>query len=470
MKTDIGLIGLAVMGENLALNIESRGYSVSVHNRSPEKTDNFKEQKAHDKRFVFAYSPEEFVKSLSSPRKIILMVKAGPPVDQFIDTLVPLLDKGDVIIDGGNSLYTDTERRAEALKAKGLHYLGVGVSGGEEGARFGPSLMPGGTKEGYDNVSEILEKIAADSDSGKCVTYVGPGGAGHFVKMVHNGIEYGDMQLIAETYDIMKNSLKLKNQEMAEIFEEWNNGILSSYLIEITYKILKKKDPENNKFILDVIVDKAGQKGTGIWTVATSLEYGIPVPTISAAVIARGMSFRNEFREIGSSLLGEQPVDTIKEDKSRVITMLHNALYTAKVISYSQGFDLISTISALKGWNINKTEVARIWKGGCIIRARFLNEIMDVYSNETGIEHLLFSKKFSKKVKNYEADLKSIVLAGTSCNLPLFAYSSALNYLSALRRKRLPQNLTQAQRDFFGAHTYERTDKPGIFHTEWEEK
>ncbi|MBN2062874.1 MAG: NADP-dependent phosphogluconate dehydrogenase [Deltaproteobacteria bacterium] len=470
MKSDIGLIGLGVMGENLALNIESRGYSVSVYNRTPSVTDEFKQTKAPGKKFIFSYSLKQLVKSIQKPRKIIMMVSAGLPVDLVIGSLIPLLNKGDVLIDGGNSLYTDTERREAALKKRKLNYIGIGVSGGEKGARFGPALMPGGTREGYDYVAGIFEKIAAESDSGKCVTYVGPGGAGHYVKMVHNGIEYGDMQLIAETYDIMKNSLKLTNKEMADIFEAWNKDILSSYLIEITYKILRKRDKETDNDLIDMILDKAGQKGTGAWTVAASLEYGIPVPTISSAVIARGMSYRNDLRYNTLRILGDPAIDIIKEDKSKIITMLHNALYAAKIISYSQGFDLISSVSDLKKWNINKCEVARIWKGGCIIRARFLNEIMNVYTEEPGIPHLLLSKKFSKDIINYEENLKNVVLMGMKSNVPLFAYSSAFNYLTSLRKKRLPHNLTQAQRDFFGAHTYKRTDREGDFHTEWEDE
>jgi 6-phosphogluconate dehydrogenase len=467
MTSDIGLIGLAVMGENLVLNIEGRGYSVSVYNRTSSRTENFKENTPLDKKITYTYSLEEFVQSLSRPRKIILMVKAGNPVDLVIDSLLPLLDKDDLIIDGGNSFYKDTERREAALQDKGFFYIGTGVSGGEMGARFGPSLMPGGTKQGYENVSKILEKIAAESDSGKCVTYVGPGGAGHFVKMVHNGIEYGDMQLIAETYDIMKNALGLGNSEIADIFEKWNNGILSSYLIEITYKIFRQKDDKTDKDLIDIILDKAGQKGTGAWTVASSLEYGIPIPTIAAAVTARGMSYRVDLRKTAAGILGDHAVETINE-KEQVLAMLHNALYAAKIVSYSQGFDLISSVSELKKWNVNKREVARIWKGGCIIRARFLDEIMDIYSKEPDLPHLLFSKKFSKDILDCEKDLKKVVLAGMKSNVPLFAFSSALNYLTSLRRKRLPQNLTQAQRDFFGAHTYKRLDRDGDFHTEWE--
>ena len=471
MEKTIGLIGLAVMGANLALNIESRGYKVAVYNRTAAKTDNLKSTEGYGKNFIFTYSPEELIASLPHPRTVILMVKAGKAVDILIESLIPLLDKGDLLIDGGNSLYTDTERREEYLREKGLNYLGLGVSGGEEGARLGPSLMPGGTREGYDMVADVLEKIAARADGEPCVTYIGPGGAGHFVKMVHNGIEYGDMQLIAEVYDLMKHMLGLSNGEMASIFEEWNRGILSSFLIEITARILSREDDQEGRDdLIDLILDKAGQKGTGAWTVAASLDYGIPIPTIAAAVTARGLSSRLRLREQGSSILGKAPLIQIRENRERYIGLLRDALYAAKIISYSQGFDLITSVSEMKDWEIERSEVARIWKAGCIIRAELLGDIVETYKSENEVPHLLMSSRFAGETTERLSALREIVAAGTAHGIPLFAFSSALNYITSLMRVRLPQNLTQAQRDFFGAHTYERTDRKGTFHTEWEPK
>ncbi|MGY6528729.1 MAG: decarboxylating NADP(+)-dependent phosphogluconate dehydrogenase [Cyanobacterium sp.] len=468
-KRTFGVIGLAVMGENLALNVESRGFPIAVYNRSPDKTENFMATRAKDKDVKAAYSLEEFVKTLERPRKILVMVKAGGPVDAVIQQLKPLLEEGDMIIDGGNSLYEDTERRTKELEATGLGFMGMGVSGGEEGALNGPSLMPGGTESAYQDLEPILTKIAAQVDDGPCVTYIGPGGAGHYVKMVHNGIEYGDMQLIAEAYDLLKNGLGLSNERLHEVFSEWNKTEeLDSFLIDITANIFPKKDPETGKHLIDLIMDAAGQKGTGRWTVVSSLELAVPIPTIYAAVNARVISgFKDERVKASQELKGVTSEFT--GDVESFIPKVRDALYCSKMCSYAQGMALIAKASEEFGFNINLPEVARIWKGGCIIKAGFLGKINKAFSDNPDLPNLLLAPEFKQSMLDRQQAWRDVLMMATSMGIPAPAFNASLDYFDSYRSERLPQNLTQAQRDYFGAHTYERTDKPRgeFFHTEW---
>lgn len=469
-KAKIGLVGLGVMGENLALNIERNGYPIAVYNRSPDKVDAFMEERAKGKEVIGCKDVKTFVDSLESPRKIILLVKAGAPVDGTIDMLRPFLDDGDIIIDGGNSHYEDTRRREKSLAMDNLFFIGSGVSGGEEGALNGPSLMPGGNKEAYEKIKPIWEAIAAKVDDGPCVTYLGPDGAGHFVKMVHNGIEYGDMQLIAEVYDIMRHGLGMEAEEIADTFTEWNEGILDSYLIEITSKILTVKDPETHKALVDLIVDKAGQKGTGRWTSQVALEVGVPIPTIDAALTARMLSSMKDERTVAAKTLqGPVPIVSDEEDKDDFLDCLAEALYASKVCSYAQGMALIRAGSEHFSWNINLAETARIWKGGCIIRAELLEEIRKAYADNPNLPNLLIDKGFASYIVGVQQDWRHVISFAQNNGIPVPALSASLAYFDMYRSERLPQNLTQAQRDFFGAHTYERVDKPelGFVHTEW---
>ncbi len=467
MAQSFGVIGLAVMGENLALNVERNGFPVSVYNRSREKTDAFMEQRAQGKNVVATYTIEEFVASLERPRKILIMVKAGAPVDAVIDQLTPLLDEGDVMIDGGNSLFTDTARRAQKLEAAKFTFIGMGVSGGEEGALNGPSLMPGGTKQAYEYLEPILTKIAAQVDDGACVSYIGPGGAGHYVKMVHNGIEYGDMQLIAEAYDLLKSVVGLNNDELHEVFTEWNTtDDLNSYLIEITADIFKRIDPDTGLPIVELILDAAGQKGTGRWTVVDSLEQGIAIPTIIAAITARIMSsFKTERMEASQVLTG--PSAQFTGDKKAFIDMVRDALYCSKMCSYAQGMALLSAASKTYGYNLNLSECARIWKGGCIIRARFLDKIKNAFNENPDLPNLLLATEFKQTILDKQEAWREVVAQAAKMGIAVPAFSASLDYFDSYRRDRLPQNLTQAQRDYFGAHTYLRTDKEGVFHTDW---
>jgi len=468
-KRTFGVIGLAVMGENLALNVESRGFPIAVYNRTSSKTEEFIKTRAQGKDVKAAYSLEEFVQILDRPRKILVMVKAGKPVDAVIEQLRPLLDEGDMIIDGGNSLYEDTERRTQDLESTGLGFVGMGVSGGEEGALLGPSLMPGGTESAYQELEPILTKIAAQVDDGPCVTYVGPGGAGHYVKMVHNGIEYGDMQLIAEAYDILSNGLGLSNQRLHEIFAEWNEtDELNSFLIEITADIFKKLDPETGKGLIDVILDSAGQKGTGRWTIQSSLELGVPIPTMYAAVNARVISSYKEERGAASAEL-TGPTAKFEGDVEAFIDKVRDALYCSKICSYAQGMALIAKASKEFNYNINLPESARIWKGGCIIRARFLNKIKKAFQDNPDLPNLLLAPEFKQSILDRQSAWREVLILANQLGIAVPAFSSSLDYFDSYRRDRLPQNLTQAQRDYFGAHTYERTDKPRgeFFHTEW---
>ena len=470
MAQSFGLIGLAVMGENLALNIERNGFPITVYNRTSAKTDEFMTTRAQGKNVEAAYTLEEFVQSLERPRKILIMVKAGAPVDYVIKDLKPLLEEGDMIIDGGNSLYTDTERRTQELESTGLRYIGMGVSGGEEGALYGPSLMPGGTKEAYDAIEPIVTKIAAQVDDGPCVTFIGPGGAGHYVKMVHNGIEYGDMQLIAEAYDMLKGALGLNHEQLHEVFVQWDTTEeLDSFLIEITANIFKKMDDETGLPLVDVILDAAGQKGTGKWTVETALDLGIAIPTIVAAVNARIMSSIKAERVAASKEL-TGPSGKYEGDTKEFINKVRDALYCSKICSYAQGMALIGKASKeLFNSQIDLGECARIWKGGCIIRAGFLGKIKKAFDENPNLPNLLLAPEFKQTILDRQDAWREVIMTAAKLGIPVPAFSASLDYFDSYRRDRLPQHLTQAQRDYFGAHTYERTDKSRgeFFHAEW---
>ncbi|ADI63566.1 NADP-dependent phosphogluconate dehydrogenase [Trichormus azollae] len=462
-----GVIGLAVMGENIALNVERNGFPIAVYNRSREKTDAFMAQRAGGRNVVAAFSLEEFVAALERPRKILVMVQAGKPVDAVIQQLKPLLQEGDIIIDGGNSWFEDTERRTQELEPTGLRYIGMGVSGGEEGALNGPSLMPGGTKSSYEYLSPIFNKIAAQVDDGPCVTYIGPGGSGHYVKMVHNGIEYGDMQLIAEAYDLLKNVAGLSAAQLHEVFTEWNEtDELNSFLIEITANIFPYVDPETKKPLVDLIIDAAGQKGTGRWTVQTALELGVAIPTITAAVNSRILSSIRDERIAASKQITGPSGKYTGEIKS-FVNMVRDALYCSKICSYAQGMALLSTASKTYNWDLNLGEMARIWKGGCIIRAGFLNKIKKAFDQNPALPNLLLAPEFKQTILDRQAAWREVIITAAKLGIPVPAFSASVDYFDSYRRDRLPQNLTQAQRDYFGAHTYKRTDKEGTFHTEW---
>lgn len=462
-----GVIGLAVMGENIALNVERNGFPIAVYNRSREKTDAFMEQRAQGRNVKAAFTLEEFVGLLERPRKILVMVKAGGPVDKVIEQLTPLLDEGDIIIDGGNSLYEDTERRTRELEPKGFRFIGMGVSGGEEGALNGPSLMPGGTESSYEYLSPIFTKIAAQVDDGPCVAYCGPGGAGHYVKMVHNGIEYGDMQLIAEAYDLLKNAAGLDHNQLAEIFTEWNKTEeLDSFLIEITSKIFPYIDEETGLPLVDLIVDAAGQKGTGRWTAVDALNLGVPIPTIGAAVNARIMSsYRDERIAASKEISG--PSGKYEGDTKKFVNMVRDALYCSKICSYAQGMALLYKASQEFNYNLDLGEMARIWKGGCIIRARFLNKIKKAFDQNPSLPNLLLAPEFKQTILDRQDAWREVIITAAKLGIAVPAFSASLDYFDSYRRERLPQNLTQAQRDYFGAHTYLRTDKEGTFHTAW---
>ncbi len=468
-KSDIGLIGLAVMGENLVLNMESKGFSVSVYNRTTAVTEKFAEGRAKGKNIVATKTLEEFVDSLASPRKAMIMVKAGGPVDAVIDQLVPLLDEGDIIIDGGNSLWTDTQRREKALKEKGLHYVGCGVSGGEEGALKGPSMMPGGSQESWAAVGPIFRKIAAVVDGEPCCRHMGPDGAGHYVKMIHNGIEYGDMQLICEAYAILKSTINPTADEFHQIFAEWNRGKLDSYLIEITEKIFTKKDPETGEPLVELIMDRAGQKGTGKWTVGNAVEHAVVLSTINAAVEARILSSMKEKRVAASEILPAPEPKTFTGDRQLLIDSVRDALYASKIVSYAQGLDLLATAGKFYGWPLSFGDIATIWRGGCIIRAQFLNRIKEAYEENPALENLMLAPFFTDIFAKTQMNWRHAVTTAIDFGVAAPAFSASLAYYDSYRQARLPANLLQAQRDFFGAHTYERIDKPAgeFFHTEW---
>ncbi|KML48191.1 6-phosphogluconate dehydrogenase [Burkholderia cepacia] len=467
-KQAIGVIGLAVMGRNLALNIESRGYAVSVYNRSREKTDELIAE-FPGRNLVPTYTLEEFVASLETPRRILMMVKAGEATDATIASLKPLLEKGDVLIDGGNTHFTDTIRRNQELAQSGLHFIGTGVSGGEEGALRGPSIMPGGQRDAYDLVEPILKQIAAKapSDGEPCVAYMGPDGAGHYVKMVHNGIEYGDMQLIAESYSVLKDVAGLTNDELGAVYTEWNQGELDSYLIEITSKIFGKKDEDTGKHLVDVILDRAAQKGTGKWTSQNALDLGVPLPLITESVFARVLSSLKTERVAASKILSGPAAAPFDGDRAAFVEAVRRALYLSKVISYAQGFAQLRTASEEYGWNLDLGTIAKIFRAGCIIRARFLQKITDAYAKDPALANLLLDPYFKDIAANYQASLRDVVVAAVKAGVPVPAFASAVAYFDSYRSERLPANLVQAQRDFFGAHTFERTDKPGSFHANW---
>ena len=465
-KQAIGVVGLAVMGRNLALNIESRGHAVSVYNRSREKTDELIAEHP-DKKLVPSYTLEEFVESLEKPRRILLMVKAGQGTDATIDSLRPLLDKGDILIDGGNTHFTDTIRRNTDLAKSGLHFIGTGVSGGEEGALKGPSIMPGGQKEAYDLVAPILTEIAAKAPDGEpCVAYMGPDGAGHYVKMVHNGIEYGDMQLIAESYDVLKRVAGLSNEELGKVYVEWNKGELDSYLIEITSKIFSKKDEETGKYLVDVILDRAAQKGTGKWTSQNALDLGAPLPLITEAVFARVLSSLKDQRvEASKQLTGPSP--KFDGDRDAFVEAVRRALFLSKIVSYAQGFAQLRAASEEYKWDLQYGQIAKIFRAGCIIRAGFLQKITEAYKTNADLHNLLLDPYFTDIATKYQGALRDVVVAAVKAGVPVPAFSSAVAYYDSYRSETLPANLVQAQRDFFGAHTFERVDKKGSFHADW---
>src|SRR5213595_1264984 len=469
MQSDIGLIGLAVMGENLALNMESKGFPVAVFNRTAAVTEKFVTTRGKGKKITSTKTIEEFIAALKRPRKVMMMIKAGKPVDQVIGEVVPLLEKGDVHIDGGNSLFTDTQRRFHELEGKGIHYIGCGVSGGEEGALKGPSLMPGGSRESYEIIAPIFRKIAAQVDGEPCCRYMGQDGAGHYVKMVHNGIEYGDMQLICEAYAILKDVVGIDDKELAETFTAWNKGELDSYLIDITSQIFRKKDPETGKPLVDVILDKAGQKGTGMWTLQSAIAQSVVISTINAAVEARVISSRKDERVAASKILPQPKPKQFAGDRKKLTDAVRNALYASKIVSYAQGMELLGAASKQYNWNLNFGDIATIWRGGCIIRAKFLNCIVDAYKRDPALHNLLLDPYFTDIIKNTQDNWRVAVVAAVEHGVAVPAFSASLAYFDSYRSARLPSNLLQAQRDFFGAHTYERVDKPGVFHTEWTE-
>jgi 6-phosphogluconate dehydrogenase len=470
MESDIGMAGLGVMGLNLALNIESRGFSVALWNRDPAVLDKTMQDFGSERRLIPARTPEEFVRAIKRPRKLMMMVKAGPPVDWTIEQFKPFLEAGDILIDGGNSEFRDTISREAALAAEGLRFIGSGVSGGEEGALRGPSLMPGGAREAYEEIRAIFEAIAAKTEDGPCTTHVGPNGAGHFVKMVHNGIEYGDMQLIAEAYDILRRVLGMKAAELSETFARWNEGLLDSYLIQITSEILRVVDEETGQPLVDLILDKAGQKGTGKWTAEAALDLSVPIPTINAAIEARFLSALKDERVAADKLINGPQVSAWQGDGSFLIQAVHDALYASKICSYAQGFNLMRAGSAEYDWQIDLSEMARIWKGGCIIRAKFLDNIKRAYKREPQLVNLLLDEDFRAWMNEAQKNWRTCISIAQQHGVPVNAMSSSLAYFDSYRTASLPQNLTQAQRDYFGAHTYERVDKPelGMIHTEWE--
>lgn len=465
-KQQIGVVGMAVMGRNLALNIESRGYTVSIFNRSTDKTDEVVAENP-GKNLVPFYTVQEFVESLEKPRRILLMVKAGEATDKTIDSLKPYLEKGDILIDGGNTFFQDTIRRNRELSADGFNFIGTGVSGGEEGALKGPSIMPGGQKHAYELVAPILKKIAAVAEDGEaCVTYIGSDGAGHYVKMVHNGIEYGDMQLIAEAYSLLKHGLNMSNDDLASTFTEWNKGELNSYLIDITKDIFTKKD-EDGKYLVDVILDEAANKGTGKWTSQSSLDLGEPLSLITESVFARYISSLKDQRVAASKVLSGPKAQVFSGDKAEFIEKVRRALYLGKIVSYAQGFSQLRAASEEYKWDLNYGEIAKIFRAGCIIRAQFLQKITDAYAQDASIANLLLAPYFKQIADEYQQALRDVVSYAVQNGIPTPTFSAAISYYDSYRSAVLPANLIQAQRDYFGAHTYKRTDKEGVFHTEW---
>ncbi len=467
IKQQMGVIGLGVMGMNLALNIESKGYSVSVYDYWKDRTDEFSNNTAKNTNILGTYSVEDFVASLEVPRKILLMVKAGETTDTVIQSLVPYLQHGDIIIDGGNTFFEDTNRRSTALDELGLHFIGAGVSGGQDGARNGPSIMPGGSKEAYEQVKPILDAISAQVDGTPCSAYMGPDGAGHYVKMVHNGIEYGDMQLISEAYFIMKHALGMNAQDLHEIFSEWNKGELNSYLIEITADIFTKMDEITGQPLIEQILDKAEQKGTGKWTSQNALDLGVSLPIVTESVFARFISSVKDERVVASKLLKGPKIENYTGDPRELIEAIRKALYMSKICSYAQGFAQMRAASNEYGWNIPYGDVAMIFRGGCIIRAQFLQNITDAFKRNNDLTNLLVDPYFQEIVGEYHDSLREVLSIATKQGIPIPAFSSALAYYDSYRTETLPANLIQAQRDYFGAHTYQRKDRDGVFHTDW---
>lgn len=466
-KQQVGVIGLGVMGMNLALNIESRGSSVAVYDYWTDRTDHFCAKEANGKNIVGSYDIEAFAASLEVPRKVLLMVQAGETTDTVIKSLLPYLQAGDILIDGGNTLFTDTNRRAALLKKSTIHFIGAGVSGGEEGARTGPSIMPGGSKEAYEQVKPILDAISAKVDGTPCSTYIGPDGAGHYVKMVHNGIEYGDMQLISEAYFIMKHALGLNTTELHDIFAKWNNGELDSYLIEITADIFTKVDEETGEPLIDKILDVAGQKGTGKWTSQNALDLGVSLPIVTESVFARFISSIKEERVIASKVLKGPQMKAQEGSNEELLEAIRKALYMSKICSYAQGFAQMRAASEEYGWDIPYGDVAMIFRGGCIIRAQFLQNIKEAFERNHELKNLLVDPYFQNIVGDYQQSLREVLILAIQHGIPTPALSSALAYYDSYRTETLPANLIQAQRDYFGAHTYERVDMEGHFHTKW---
>ncbi|MGW5322692.1 NADP-dependent phosphogluconate dehydrogenase [Rhodococcus pyridinivorans] len=465
-QAQIGVTGLAVMGSNIARNFARHGYTVALHNRSIAKTDALLAEHGSDGTFVRTETIDEFVAALEKPRRVLIMVKAGDATDAVINELADAMEPGDIIIDGGNALYTDTIRREAALRARGLHFVGAGISGGEEGALNGPSIMPGGPAESYDALGPLLETIAAQVDGTPCCTHIGPDGAGHFVKMVHNGIEYADMQLIGEAYHLLRDALGYDAGQIADVFADWNTGTLESYLIEITAEVLRQTDAATGKPLVDVIVDAAEQKGTGRWTVKAALDLGVPVTGIAEAVFARALSGSRDQRAAARGLaagnLGAAPTDAAQFTED-----IRAALYASKIVAYAQGFDQIAAGSAEYGWNVDRAALATIWRGGCIIRAQFLNRIKEAYDADQALPSLILAPYFRDAIEIGIDSWRRVVVTATQLGIPVPAFASSLSYYDGLRADRLPAALTQGQRDFFGAHTYERTDRPGKFHTLW---
>ncbi|MFB5188757.1 NADP-dependent phosphogluconate dehydrogenase [Alicyclobacillus fastidiosus] len=465
-KQQVGVVGLAVMGKNIALNIESRGFSVSVYNRTRQRTDELI-QESSGKQLHPTYSIEEFIESLERPRRILIMVQAGAPTDETIAQLVPHLDQGDILIDGGNAFFQDTRRRNEELEAKGIRFIGTGVSGGEEGALKGPAIMPGGQPDAYELVAPILTAISAKVNGDPCCTYIGPDGAGHYVKMVHNGIEYGDMQLICEAYHLLKHVVGLSTDDLNRVFSEWNDGELDSYLIQITADIFTKRDPETDKPMVDLILDTAGQKGTGKWTSQSALDLGVPLSMITESVFSRFLSAMKDERVAASKILKGPELPPFEQNKDEFIEDVRQALYASKICSYAQGFAQMRAASEEYGWDLRFGDIAMIFRGGCIIRARFLQNIKDAYDRDPNLKNLLLDPYFQNIVEKYQGAWRKVVAMAVTHGVPVPAFSSALAYFDSYRSDTLPANLLQAQRDYFGAHTFRRVDREGVFHFNW---